>query len=86
MYHTAPTTEILVSITNVIRRSEYGRIFFPATEEGEDRFDKWQKLILDTSDLVQKSWNDKTDICDKSLETLEKILMVTFPPQNKEQV
>jgi hypothetical protein len=84
MYDTAPTTEILVSITNVIRRSEYGRIFFPATEEGEERFDTWQKLILDTSDLVQKSWSDKSNICDESLETLEKIFMVTFPPLNKE--
>lgn len=75
---TAPLDEVLVIITNALRKSTEGQMFFEYTEEGEQRFGKWQDMILKAANVIHDSWNDESDICERAITTFEKVFSTPF--------
>ena len=82
---TAPLDEILVSITNILRKSTEGKIFFEFTDEGEERFDKWQHMLLTCATIIHDSWNDESDICERALTTFETTFSTPFTIKEQAQ-
>lgn len=74
----APTNEMLVSITNIILRSNYGKTLFPNTVEGEKQFDAWQSILLQTSHTIHRSWNQDNGICEEALHVFERLFALPF--------
>lgn len=66
-----PLDEIIVSISNIIRKSEQGLIAFPNNEIGELRFGNWQKQLLHTAELVYGHWHENNLIADHALAVFE---------------
>jgi hypothetical protein len=66
-----PLNEIVISISNIIRKSEQGLILFPNNEIGEMRFSNWQKELLHTAELVHGHWNENNLIADHAVEMFE---------------
>lgn len=75
-----PLNETLVSITNIIRRSSTGQAFFPATEKGEEAFDKWQDVILRSANIIHSEWYATDDKCDQALRILENAFKAVLQP------
>ncbi len=73
-----PMNEVLCSITNILRKSTEGKMFFEFTEEGEERFDKWQNLLFKSAQIIHDSWNDESDICEQALKTFERSFSTPF--------
>ena len=76
----APANEMLVSLTNIILRSSYGKIIFPDTTEGEEHFDKWQNTLLECSRMIHISWDKDSNVCEKALDVFEKLFSIAFIP------
>ena len=74
----APTTEMLVSITNIILRSNYGKTIWPNTPEGGQRFDDWQDILLRYSRMIHKTWYQDNGICEEHLRTFERLFALPF--------
>lgn len=82
---TAPLNELIVSITNILRKSTEGKIFFDHSDAGENRFDQWQKLLLTSADIVHASWNDESDICERALTAFETTFSTPFTIKEQSQ-
>ena len=80
-----PLNEVLVSITNILRKSTEGQIFFDHSDAGEERFDKWQKLLLTSANIIHESWNDNSDICERAISTFEKSFSTPFTVKEQSQ-
>lgn len=68
----APLDEILVSITNIIRKSEYAHTMLMGSEEAEEKFNSWQKKILHYAGVVHGTWHNDNMDCDIALTSIEK--------------
>jgi len=80
-----PINEVIVTITNIILRSPYGKTFFPDTEAGQELFGEWQGKLMDTSVKIYSHWNESNLSVEYLLTKLEKTLEEVFPPiQNTE--
>lgn len=77
---TGPMNEIIVSMTNIVRRSETGSIMFTGSDEAEKRFDHWQELLLAAAALIEKSWYNNTSICERALDVFERSLSAAIKP------
>ena len=66
-----PMNEILVSITNLVRKSDHGQAFFPFTEEGEEAFVLWQTNLFSYAELVYGHWTENNHIADTAVEWFE---------------
>jgi hypothetical protein len=74
----APLNEVIVSITNILRKSTEGKMFFDHSDAGEERFDNWQKMLLTCTDIIHDSWNDESNICEQAITTFEKVFSTPF--------
>ena len=71
-----PLNEVLVSITNIVRHSESGTILFSPDDAGEERFDQWQKALLDCAEVIHNTWSENTPTADKALDVFEKLFQI----------
>lgn len=81
----APLDEILVSITNIVRRSDAGQKLFAYTERGEANFDLWQKNLLDCAAIIHDTWYDNNSMADETLTVFERLFTAGLP-NNKESI
>lgn len=70
--------EIMVTITNVIRKSEFGSKIFMGSDEAESRFDEWQNKVIDQAEKLYAHWDD-TMISMHLEEMLEQSFKEIFP-------
>ena len=75
--------DIIITITNVIRKSEYASSIITGSDEAEARFDEWQSKVLDQAQKIYGHWDSDVYISmfftGKLEESLREIL-----PQSKE--
>lgn len=75
----APLDEILVSVTNIIRRSDAGQKLFPYTEKGEENFGLWQKNLLDCAHIINYTWYEENNTADDTLTIFERLFASALP-------
>lgn len=83
-----PLNEIIVSVTNAIRRTPRGQVLFANSDVAEEAFDEWQALLLSTAEIVYNTWNDtNSDVCDRALNIFEHAFKAAvIPDYNKETI
>ena len=74
-----PINEVMVIITNIIRRSEIGCKHFDYTEAGEKAFYEWQSSIMDTAVKIYSHWNESNLSVEYLITKLEKTLEEVLP-------
>ena len=75
--------DIIITITNVIRKSEYASSIFTGSDEAEARFDEWQSKVLDQAQKIYGHWDSDLYISMFFTEKLEELLREILP-QSKE--
>ncbi len=75
----APLDEILVSVTNIIRRSEAGQKLFAFTDKGEADFGLWQKNLLDCAHVIHYTWYEDNNTADETLTVFERLFTAGLP-------
>lgn len=68
---TGPINEMIIIITNVIRKTPRGNALFCQSDAGEELFDNWQKILLDSAAIINNSWYAEGDLCDRAIHTFE---------------
>jgi len=76
--------DIIITITNVIRKSEYASSIFTGSDEAEARFDDWQGKVLDKAQKIYGHWDSDVYISMFMTGELEKLLYDIFPPKEIE--
>jgi|LakMenE01Jun11ns_1017448.scaffolds.fasta_scaffold7582822_1 hypothetical protein len=79
-----PLNDIVITITNVIRKSAYATDAFNGSDEAEAMFDEWQKQVLNLAQQLHEHWNDKNLISDWASQSLEEAFKVILPPTKKQ--
>lgn len=81
---TGPINEIIVSLTNIVRKTEQGKVFFDNTEEGENRFGDWQHILLDCAEIIHKTWDENNNgYCEKAIDIFEETVKAVLIPQKE---
>lgn len=75
--------DIIITITNVIRKSEYASSIFTGSDEAEARFDDWQGKVLDKAQKIYGHWDSDVYISMWMTDQLEELLREVLP-QSKE--
>lgn len=78
----AAIDEIIVSFTNVVRRSQYGQAIFPHTYTGQLHFDAWQSDLLKSASNIYTYWLDNSTKTEDALDAFESSLKAIFPTKN----
>ena len=68
-----PINEVIVTMTNLILRSSIGKTAFPATDEGEAKFNKWQGDLMHLGQIINAHWKDDNMIVEYAETEFEKI-------------
>jgi len=79
-----PLNDVVITITNVIRKSAYASDTFTGSDEAEAMFDEWQKQVLNFAQKMHEHWNNKNLISDWASQSLEETFKLILPSQNKE--
>jgi hypothetical protein len=79
-----PLNDIVITITNVIRKSAYASETFTGSDKAEAMFDEWQTQVLNLAQQIHEHWNDKNLISDWASQSLEETFKLILPSQNKE--
>lgn len=80
-----PLTEIIVSITNIVRRSDASQKLFAPTDKGEANFDLWQKNLVDCAAIIHDTWYNEGHAADDTLAVFERLFAAGLP-SNKESL
>jgi hypothetical protein len=72
--------EILVIITNVIRKSAYASETFTGSDKAEDMFDEWQSQILNHAEQICIQWNTTPLLAEWASKSLEECFKAILPP------
>jgi hypothetical protein len=66
-----PLNDVIITITNVIRKSEHIPNNFTGSDEAEALFDDWQDHILDLVRIIHDHWNDDNLVAEWASTSLE---------------
>ncbi len=66
-----PINDIIVTITNVILKSEVGKKAIPTTETALAEFDQWQDDLIRWAEVIHSHWHDESHIADLALTAFE---------------
>jgi hypothetical protein len=80
----AALDELILTVSNVVRKSVYGSMVFSGSIENEKAFDQWQDDLLTTSNIVLNYWKDTGHLCEDALDLFEKLLTFGIFTNNKE--
>lgn len=75
-----PLNDIVITITNVIRKSEFASEIFTGSDEAETRFDEWQSEILNHAEQIYVQWNITPLLAEWASKSLEKAFKEILPP------
>ena len=75
-----PINEIIVMVTNAVRKSPAGSAKFTNTKMGEEAFDKWQSMLLSSAEIISKAWYAEGDLCDKAITAFDNIFKIGVMP------
>jgi hypothetical protein len=75
-----PLNDIVITITNVIRKSAYASETFTGSDKAEAMFDEWQTQVLNLAQQIHEHWNDKNLISDFASQSLEESFKAILPP------
>jgi len=78
-----PLNEILVSITNIILKSDVNATAFPDIDLTD--FDRWQDDLLQSARQVYDHWHEDNDLTEAGLNQFEATFSSIFTPKEKAQ-
>lgn len=75
----AALDELIVDMTNVIRKSEAAHHLFLGSDKAEQMFDTWQDTLLKSAHIAMTSWTRNDDFCENALEIFRTALEAALP-------
>ena len=75
-----PLNDIVITITNVIRKSAYATDTFTGSDKAEAMFDEWQKQVLTLAQQIHEHWNDNNLISEWASQSFEECFKLILPP------